>query len=97
MKTVLLAFLHTGVSSQKAPITQRGEQFLVVADKRSGHAHAAGSGLPGRTSTGDTDQDIHAFSTIHRFEHFQVPLAILFVGELVIQLSVVDQDLAAAS
>jgi hypothetical protein len=95
-ETVLLAFLHAGISRQEAVVPKRLEEVLIHPDQSASQAHANSAGLTHRTATGDANKNIHRLRLADAIQGL-LDLASLFVGrEVFVKWATIDDDLSLA-
>lgn len=96
VKAGLLAFLHTGIASQKSAITKDLKHFAVVADQGTGQTHAARAGLTGCSTTANGNQDVQAVGAFNGLERFDNGLSILDVRKEFLDGLAINGDLPGA-
>ena len=95
LETVLLSFLHSGVSGEEAGCLEHGTEVLgVVLEKRSGDAVADGACLTGYAAAGDVANYVEAIGKSCQLEGLTNDQLKGVESEIIVDLSVVDDNLA---
>ena len=94
--TVLLSLDHSGVSGKEAVGVEGGLVGLVLCDEGAGDAVAACTGLAGRTTACDGDDDVELAFVVSSHEGLPDLEDTERIAEILFDVSSVDCDLSAA-
>lgn len=95
MKTGLLAFLHTGIASQKAVVAQRLEVLFAHPQQGASYRHADRSRLASQTTATDANRHVNPIGLTDVSQRLQHVLLVLDGGKEHFERLAVDDDLAA--
>ena len=96
VKTWLLAFLHAGIASQEAVVTQRLEVLFAQSAQGAGDTHANRARLACQPTATDADKHVHAVRLANMSECLQYILLVLVGREEDFEWFAVNDDLAGA-
>jgi hypothetical protein len=93
-ETVLLAFLHSGIASEKSVVAERLEIFFCEAYESTSETHANSTGLAHWAATRDTCEHIDFIGVANVVEGLGDEASFSVAGEIFFEGSIVDGDLS---
>ena len=95
-ETVLFALFHSGVSGEETGLLESGTEILVVLKQRAGKAVADGACLTGHAAALHAADDVELLGSLGESERLTDEELQRFKTEVIVDLSVVDDDLTGA-
>ena len=96
LETVLLSLGHSRVSGQEACLLERGAELRIILKERSGDTVTDSAGLAGDTAAVDAADDVELFTRAGEFERLADNELESLKSEIIVYISVVDDDFAGA-
>jgi hypothetical protein len=96
VKTGLLAFLHAGIASQEAIVSQRLEVLIAHPQQGTSDSHADRSRLTGQTTTADANRHIDAVGLTDVSQRLQYILLVLGGWKEYFERLAVDDNFTAS-
>ena len=95
-ETVLFALFHSGVSGKETGLLESGAEILVVLQQGAGKAVADGAGLAGHAAARYAADHVELLGGLGEGERLTDDEFQRFKTEIIVDLSVVDDDLTGA-